>query len=116
MSRLNNPSPAGPGTLTIAAHEMRLVYDLCAEFGPQRRIPLAQRIYERLPHLNEGQVAAAIDRAHAIEAAAWELAESVWDNRLGEGQARGRLARLFPELDRDRLSRAMGQALVFVRK
>ncbi len=102
--------------LTIAAHEMRLVYDLCAEFGPQRSIPLAERIYARLPHLNEGQVAAAIERAHAIEAEAWELAGAVWDGRLTDGQARGKLARLFPELGRDRLLRAMGQAMVFVRK
>ncbi len=95
--------------------DARAVYDLAAEFGQARSVPLVERVYSHLPHLNEGQVAAVIEHVQRFEGRAWTLAEKIWDDAISKESAKSSLAREFPELA-DRAGRAMSQAMYFVAK
>lgn len=101
---------------TYSDSDLRAVYDVAAEFGPARAVPVRDRVFAQLPHLNEGQVAAVIAHVNAIESRAWDLAEAVWNDEMDVSGATSRLAGEFPELGGERASRAMGQAMHFVMK
>jgi hypothetical protein len=86
------------------------------DFGPERAIPVEQRWAREFPEIPGSAHAELKKRCEAIEKAAHELAMQVLYRMLTEEAARAELARRFPTLDADRLSRTWGQALVFASK
>ncbi len=108
-------STSGDNQPTVAAGDLVRVYDLAAEFGAARATTLESKVFDQLPHLNEGQVASAIAYVARFEGRAFDLACEVWDKDRPQDAARAQLAREYPVLA-SRSARAMGQAMFFACK
>ena len=82
-------------------------------FGPQRRIPIEERLRKLLPNATLEEFASLQIRCKEIEAFALSLAEKVRERQTSDEVARNRLAEQYPFLTRERLGHTWSQAVYF---
>jgi hypothetical protein len=82
-------------------------------FGPRRGILVEERWRQTLPEVHPDEFPALRARCAEIESFAYDLAEKVHSGELGSCRAMLRLARKYPFLTLERVSRTWNQAMYF---
>jgi hypothetical protein len=94
--------------VAVADH-LNEALDISLAWGPQRAVPLAQRLKAKFPALAEAEIAALERECNAVLSMVCRLADQIGDHGLAPAEAQKQLHARFPTLDAKRASAAMHQ-------
>ncbi len=95
------------------AHEHNIALSVYMEWGPEMRIPVAQRISERLPHLSSPQVAELEEWAERVHRRALVVVEPVYGEQRTREEALAQLQSEFQIISDENLSRLFNQGMYY---
>lgn len=94
--------------MAVADH-LNEALDISLAWGPQRIVPLAERLKAKFPALSGAEIAALERECDAVLSMVCSLADQIGDQGLAPAEAHARLHARFPTLDDKRAGAAMHQ-------
>ena len=94
--------------MAVADH-LNDALDISLAWGPQRAVPLAERLKAKFPALSDAEIGALERECDAVLSMVCSLADEIGDQGLAPAEARARLHARFPTLDDRRAGAAMHQ-------
>jgi hypothetical protein len=97
------------GQAMAVADHLNEALDISLAWGPQRAVPVAQRLKEAFPALSDDEIAALERECSAVLSMACRLADEIGDRGLAPAAAHAQFHARFPTLDAKRAGAAMHQ-------
>lgn len=94
--------------MAVADH-LNEALDISLAWGPQRMVPLPERLKAKFPALSDADIAALERECGALLSMVCSLADQIGDHGLAPSEAHARLHARFPTLDDKRAAYAMHQ-------